>query len=173
VQPGDLLLACSDALARWVLQAIEMDEIDKVFGMLAGLLAGNRTSLLAPGCLEPDWRGWKNWLKSVRTWLRPGLGETDQPTSASVPACEFDISMARERRAESQPRLRNDDTTLMVCLPLESLPNSRPATVPEKIAELRQQFATAKATVKPLQEAGIPESSRRWLLPWNLHEALS
>jgi hypothetical protein len=32
---------------------------------------------------------------------------------------------------------------------------------------LRQQFAAAKALVRPLQEAGIPDSSRRSLMPWN------
>jgi hypothetical protein len=172
LMPGDLLLACSDALARWVLQAVELEEIDKVFGMLASLLAGNRTSLLAPQSLDPDWR-WKNWLKSLRNWLRPGMDEIAQPTGASQPAGEFDTLMDHERRADSEPRLRNDDTTLMVCMPLESPPNSRPATVPEKIAELRQQFATATPTVRPMHEAGIPESSRRWLLPWNMHESLA
>jgi hypothetical protein len=174
VQPGDLLVACSDALARWLLQAIEIGEIDKVFDLLADLLAGNRTSLWAPPSHEPDWRGWKHWLKSVRTWLRPGFEEPAlQPSLFAAPAGEFDATIARERRAGSRPRLRNDDTTLIVCLPLESPPNSRPATVPEKIEELRQQFAAAPATVRPLQEAGIPESNRRWMLPWNLHETIS
>jgi hypothetical protein len=174
VQPGDLLVACSDALARWLLQAIEMSEIDKVFDLLAGLLAGNRTSLWTSPSHEADWRGWKHWLKSVRTWLRTGTDEpASPPTQFAAPAGEFDASIARERGAESLPRLRNDDTTLIVCLPLESPPNTRPATVPEKIEELRQQFATAPVTVRPLQEAGVPESSRRWLLPWNLHESIS
>jgi hypothetical protein len=173
VQPGDLLLACSDALARWMLQAVETGEVDKVFGWLAGLLAGNRTSFWAPATPGPDWRGWKHWLKSVRTWLRPGASELAQQNVAAESAGEFDAFVARERGAESQPRLRNDDTTLIVCLPLESTPNGPPATVPEKIAELRQQFATETAMVRPLHEAGIPENGRQWLLPWNLHESLS
>ncbi len=129
---------------------------------------------VAPPAQEPEWRSWKHWLKSVRTWLRPGADEpASPPTLFAAPPGEFDASIARERGAESQPRLRNDDTTLIVCLPLESPPNTRPATVPEKIEELRQQFATGPVTVRPLQEAGIPESSRRWMLPWDLHESIA
>jgi hypothetical protein len=69
-------------------------------------------------------------------------------------------------------RLRNDDTTLIVCLPVDQMPDSQPASPLDAVAELRQ-FATANVTVRPLQNAGFPESSRRWLLPWNLHEAVS
>jgi hypothetical protein len=172
VQPGDLLLACSDALARWTLQVAETREFDKVFEMLTGILAGEPTDLWnAGGALE--WRGWKHWFKSMQTWLRPGTGEFEAAHDPDTTVDEFQEFVGQARGAENQPRLRNDDTTLIACLPVDSMPDCRPASALDAVAELRQQFATASVCVRPLQDAGIPESSRRWLLPWNLQEAVS
>ncbi len=173
VQPGDLLLACSDALARWVLQVAETHEFDKVFEMLTAILAGEQVELWNGVGAAPEWRGWKHWLKSMRTWLRPGAGELADSLDPNTIVDEFQDFVGRARGAENQPRMRNDDTTLITCLPLDPMPGNNSLSALDTVAELRQQFATATVTVRPLQDAGIPESSRRWLLPWNLHEAVS
>jgi hypothetical protein len=173
VQPGELLVACSDALARWLLQLIETGAIDKLFEMMTVLLAGHRSNPPTTLPHELEWRGWKHWLKSMRSWLRPGSDDFNAPAITNSQGDEFDAQVDRERRAESQPRLRNDDTTLMICLPLETQFEGQSSTVLEKIAWLRQEFATAAAVVRPLQDAGVPERSRRWLMPWNLPETVA
>jgi hypothetical protein len=173
VQPGDLLLACSDALARWILQTAEANEFDRVFDLLAEVLASDSASLWNEPDSPGDWRGWKQWLRSMRTWLRPAGPDGEAAAEAPPALDEFQAILDRLRGVESELRLRNDDTTLIVCLPLDPLPGMQPDSALEAIDALRQQFATATVAVRPLQDAGIPESSRRWLLPWNVQEAVT
>jgi hypothetical protein len=169
VQPGELLIACSDALARWLLQIVELGEIERFFELLTALLLDTPTNELgSPGQIR-EWHGWKHWLKSMRSWLRTDTGARKSPVDTNLKRAEFDTQIKRERSCERQPRLRNDDTTLIVCLPLE--PDTGPVNVLEQIGFLRQQFAAASAQVRPLHEAGVPESGRRWLMPWNLPAA--
>src|SRR5262249_52326452 len=73
VQPGELLVACSDALARWLLQVIERGEIDKFFALITSLLAGTAPTSAPPRAAEHDWRGWKHWLKSMRSWIQTSM----------------------------------------------------------------------------------------------------
>jgi hypothetical protein len=173
VQPGDLLLACSDALARWILQIAEVNEFDRVFDVLTDLLAIEQANLWNGSSSGPEWRGWKHWLKSMRSWIRSDVDEFDMPVESLTSADEFQEFVDRMRGSENLPRMRNDDTTLILCLPLEPLAGNKSQSTLDTIAELRDQFASATVSVRPLQDAGIPESSRRWLLPWNLDEAVT
>jgi hypothetical protein len=84
--PGEALLACTDALAKWALECIELRLGDVLLGALFRILA------TAPVPDRPD----------------------DSPPSNTTP---FEGLLQRHRSGESRPRMRDDDCTLVFCMP--------------------------------------------------------
>lgn len=152
LEPSDLVLACSDALARWVMQSFEMGDLDRFFAMILSLL-GEKSS--------------EERFGSVPTISEPGVSCLDWLQSVySGPAMRgFQRFASCERRMESQPRLRDDDTTLVLCMGLDE---SR--TVFETVASLRDTFG-AGVTLRPLEEAGKPRRTGSWYSSWTWEEA--
>lgn len=151
LEPSDLVLACSDALARWVMQCFEAGDLDRFFALILGLLeekSPEERSYSIPASSESG-VSCLDWLRSV---------------CSSLPIRGFHRFASCERRMESQPRLRDDDTTLALCMGLEA-----PGAVYETVARLRDAFR-AGVTLRPLEEAGKPQRSGSWQSSWRCEE---
>jgi len=171
LQSGDLLLACTDAVGRWILQCVESNQVGLLYTALLDLLAptASEPSLLAERSesahsesvtpqqisaedesLKEDHEQHTSLLGRLQRLIhRPRPPEevpsepmeldpvdtdtaevapidTDvtesnqQTTPAMAPPLPLDFSLfiERWRALESKPRMRNDDATLIVCLPL-------------------------------------------------------
>jgi hypothetical protein len=98
---GDVLLACTDAVAKWAMQCQEAHQTDVLFGWLIRLIFPMDAVSIqtapdtahSPSDLEPA---------SQIVWLNADFSEFIQAN----------------RAAKDALRMRNDDSTLVVCLPV-------------------------------------------------------
>lgn len=187
-EPGDVLLACTDAVGKWVLQCVESNQTGLFIDLLLGLLAPaapesdpsvERSEPPNSGHVNPqpvpaedssgieDREEHPSFLERLQRLiqrLRPqetlsesaetDLLEEDQctaPESAPAQPLDFSQFIARCRAPESRPRMRNDDATLVVCLPLRPGSNNQQLEVIKILrkheAAAMQPPATAPATV--------------------------
>ncbi len=170
MQPGDLLLACTDAVGKWILQCLESNQAGLLFEVLLELLtpatpesspsleasSGADTSLpqseSMPAEGHPATKDDVEHLPKLRRLWRlvqrprpePSPAEppeTETPTSdepatpepRAAPSLDFEEFIARYRASGSRPRMRNDDSTLVMCLPVRSAGNDRQSEVLETL----------------------------------------
>ncbi|RPI28240.1 MAG: hypothetical protein EHM61_05805 [Acidobacteria bacterium] len=151
VQIGDVLIACTDALGKWILQCVESSQTGLLFAALLGLLAvrpesaGVTETQSAAANPEPTAKGSapvevqeedRSLIGRLQRLLRrfrrpervPEPPKPDQPEDnppaipepPSCPAWDFVEFIARYRAQESRPRMRDDNATLVLCLPVRA-----------------------------------------------------
>ena len=101
LNPGDVLLVCTDAVAKWAMQCWEAHQTDALFGWLIRLLSPTDAVSIQTA---PDAA---NYPADVEPASRIGL-----------PNADFSEFVQANRAAKDALRMRNDDSTLVVCLPL-------------------------------------------------------
>jgi hypothetical protein len=168
VEADDLILACSDALGRWLLQAMETNETGPVFDLLAGLLEEARAgAAVVPIELHHlRFDSWKQWLRALRAWWRQSGSAAGSCTTLADTSVAFHQLIARARLSESRPRLRNDDTTLSVCSSVQASGVLGVDEVIDLVASMRREFARGPVSVRPLHEANGCDWTRNWLATW-------
>ncbi|MFQ5858103.1 MAG: hypothetical protein ACE5LU_21065, partial [Anaerolineae bacterium] len=177
MQPGDLLLACTDAVGKWALECLESGQAGLLFENLLGLLAPapseSEPSVEESSITDPspphseqkpveDSPAGEDDVKHLsireRLWRliqRPQPeqspaqpSETDTPDSYQRATPEptpdlpldFEEFIERHRAPDSRPRMRNDDSTLVMCLPVRSAGDDQQSEVLEI---LRRHYAVA------------------------------
>ncbi len=114
LEPGDALLACTDALARWALECWESNSPGLLFEALRGLLA--------PALAELDFSARTPSVKDGgapqgdMTEEEAPAGDCPGPSAPAPPVpLAFPEFVQRQRQPGSQPPLRDDDCTLVFC----------------------------------------------------------
>ena len=167
LQPGDVLLACTDAVGKWILQCVEASQAGLLYAALLGLLTTvapepspliersevpnseplNPQPILAEDeSLSEDREQHTSPLARLQRLIQrlrsqeappepaeidpAETGPTDidpaesnlQAAPVPTPTLPLDFSqfIERCRTPESGPRMRNDDATLIMCLPLRN-----------------------------------------------------
>jgi hypothetical protein len=101
LNPGDVLLACTDAVAKWALQCWETHQAYALFGWLIRLLSSmDAVSIRA----APD--------------TAHCLSDLEPASRIALPNADFSEFIQANRAAKDALRMRNDDSTLVVCLPV-------------------------------------------------------
>lgn len=191
LSPGDLLLICSDAVGKWLLQCLETMQSEMLFDALIALLLSNgpeeETSVVRiPGPWQaqpiPEWRrksgaglgSVMQLMQRFRQWWSPWSREPHhlsgpvlrQEIPSSMPL-DFEQLVERQRSSGSPLRMRNDDATLALCLPMREGAVVRRIAALQTLENLRASFARRPAHVRPVHEAPQGARARRWPWPWS------
>jgi hypothetical protein len=218
LQPGDFLLVCTDAIAKWVIQCLELGMPGAVFEVLLDLLmpeaAELNSSLMASSNQAmprtgadstapkvdslsksiPD-KPPKFRLSQLTQWRRlwfakkPGLPEAAKTTTparqesaagqlalesnevaggSAQPATiesdaeaslKFQRFIERYRRPEGRPRLRDDDATLVLCLPIRGGNKNQPQEAMEVIRSYQTAAAGRELLIQPANAAPLRSTS--------------
>ncbi len=196
MEPGDLLLVCTDAVGKWALQCLESNpsRADLVFEFLLGLLvpvASESTALVQASSTNPSPPSEKVSeevnpsendnveVKSLSRFVRrlmqrfspsrdplipdvppdvreataePFIGHVGESSKADddqqeapqpvfQPRLDFEHFIELYRAPESRPRMRDDDSTLLVCLPVLSAGDDQER---EALEVIRKHHMTAE-----------------------------
>jgi hypothetical protein len=163
LNPGDVLLACTDAVAKWILQCWETYQTDALFGWLIRLLSpmdpepgSIQTAPETANCpSEPklaarrmniatlfvgrlrSWLGIQSKAREVReAEAEKTIGERGDATAVQAKPhlnAEFSEFIEDNRARRDALRMRNDDSTLVICLPVQRSAGDRGAAALEVI----------------------------------------
>lgn len=100
---GDFLLVCTDATGKWALQCMESNQAALIFDVLIGLLSYEFDQ-------NPD--------GSDRAESPPIADVVEKPEAFFYSPLDYAQFISQSRSGASQPRMRNDDATLVLCLPV-------------------------------------------------------
>lgn len=135
---GDVLLVCTDAVAKWAMDCLESGGANLLFDALLHLTAtvpatAPETDQPAPempeDAVEQPLSYWQRLLQKLRrdrtapprdreeaAIEAPGEPALADPALAGSP--DFADFVGRYRQQDAKPRMRNDDSTLVVCASL-------------------------------------------------------
>jgi hypothetical protein len=145
IREGDVLVVASDALSRWILQCLESNNEGWVFEALFNLLAQQPPGrsvedvvsdarerdeeVEPPGGGAAEGGDSHSWFRRLVEWIWPARAARAQPPpgdnhleSPRLPReldlpVDFQQFIERWRAADSLLRMRNDDCTLILCVP--------------------------------------------------------
>jgi hypothetical protein len=100
---GDVLLACTDAVAKWVMQCWEAHLTDALYGWLIRLLS-------------PVDAGAGSTQTGTDTTHCPS--DLEPASQVACPNADFSEFIQENRAAKDALRMRNDDSTLIICVPM-------------------------------------------------------
>lgn len=158
-QTGDLLLACTDAVAQWALKCLETGQAALLFGLLGRLLeedGSDKSSSTATDSEEvarQEQRPVGYFAKLVQAFW----GNTeDINMEAAEPACDtverhFADELRKLRDPESDPCLRNDDSTLILCTALGNTGSPDAQEAQGLLLRLQQALDKPKLCIKPME----------------------
>jgi hypothetical protein len=207
VEPGDLILAGTDAVSKWALQCLEGQQSGLLFEALLGLLSSTTSGFsqtveaAAPAALQPSRkaveegenrfanlpdrerpakrRGWfrQFWSSdkpqeasastaSGQPAVEPPVQQTDDPgepgasqnagppdeRAAADPRPQFERFIERYRAHDSDLVMRNDDATLVLCLPVRDPGEGQWGEAVRVIRRLRAAVAERLQTALPMRE---------------------
>lgn len=115
MRAGDLLLACTDAVAKWAMDCLESGGANQLFDALCRLTSHAPAAAPQPDQPEAEHQSsWREWLvHKLRLDRAAPIAVPEQPLPAEP--LDFAEFVARCRQPDTNPRMRNDDATLVVC----------------------------------------------------------
>jgi hypothetical protein len=178
VEPGDVFLACTDAMAKWILDCLESCQSELAFRFLKSLCRQQAPELRAisydPGesqpvtaagskldqllRLLPTFRLWWNFLEPF-----PEAEEEYDLAGESLilPALKddeaaslFERSVSRYRLPGKHPQMRNDDATLVLGLLLDEAGDDPEREVDQALERMIPAYAERFAPTRRLAVAG-------------------
>ena len=123
LQSGDVLLACTDAVGKWVLECLESEQRATLLRTLAELRAQGPSAPASPDDARQVMEAARGLQASGDSAEGDGepvtsipgeLAATCDAGSLSAPR-DFGQLIASCRVSEIEPRMRNDDSTLAMC----------------------------------------------------------
>lgn len=128
LQPGEVLIACTDAVAKWALECWEIGQSDYLFNAIARLLT---SPCAAPVSVKEDSGESIGIASCARDQISEQMGDVCEVALApeQVPelqtALTFDEFLECQRKPDSRPSMRDDDSTLVLCVPVGIPSNSQ------------------------------------------------